>query len=101
MGWGRTFLLGDIGNRLDIEDCEQTIGEMKFHLSQKERLDENQDDRLAALQRENDELKLYLTVITRLLIAKEVIDREEISRLITAIDSEDGQIDGKFDGAII
>jgi hypothetical protein len=25
MGWGRTLLLGDIGNRLDIEDTEQDI----------------------------------------------------------------------------
>jgi hypothetical protein len=29
MGWGRTLLLGDIGNRLDIEDTEKDIELLK------------------------------------------------------------------------
>ena len=29
MGWGRTFLLGNIGNRLDIEDTERDIAGLK------------------------------------------------------------------------
>ena len=29
MGWGRTLFLGDIGNRLDIEDTERDIGSLK------------------------------------------------------------------------
>ncbi len=29
MGWIRTILLGDIGNRLDIEDSEQEIERLK------------------------------------------------------------------------
>lgn len=29
MGWLRTILLGDIGNRLDIEDSEQEIERLK------------------------------------------------------------------------
>ena len=29
MGWGRTLLLGDIGNRLDIEDCERSISALR------------------------------------------------------------------------
>ena len=28
MGWGRTLLLGDIGNRLDIEDTERDIAHL-------------------------------------------------------------------------
>ena len=32
MGWGRTFLLGDVGNRLDISDCEADIRVLKESL---------------------------------------------------------------------
>jgi hypothetical protein len=33
MGWGRTLLLGDIGNRLDIEDTERDIERLKREIA--------------------------------------------------------------------
>ncbi|MHC5211145.1 MAG: hypothetical protein ACYTG2_10545 [Planctomycetota bacterium] len=60
MGWGRTLLLGDIGNRLDIADTEQHIRDLRGMLRTKSLLDRTQDKRLAELESENEQLKLYL-----------------------------------------
>ena len=79
MGWARTFLLGDIGNRLDIGDCENNIRELKIALMQMDQDDQSQDEELLKLRRDNDELKLYIAALIRLLIHKEVLKAEEIN----------------------
>jgi len=33
MGWGRTLLLGDIGNRLDIDDVEREIADLRRQMA--------------------------------------------------------------------
>lgn len=96
MGWARTFLLGDVGNRLDIEDCENNIKQLKISLMEMNQDDQAQDEELLALQRENDELKLYLTAIIRLLTAKQILSPEEVRRMVDIIDAEDGALDGKM-----
>ena len=70
MGWGRTFLLGDVGNRLDISDCEADIRVLKESLMEIHHEGQNIDSELLTLQRENDHIKLYLASITRLLITR-------------------------------
>lgn len=70
MGWGRTLLLGDIGNRLDIEDTERDISRLKQKMAGVFRNDMSQDQKMEVLIRENAELKLYLAAVVRLLLAK-------------------------------
>ena len=102
MGWARTFLLGDVGNRLDIGDCEDNIRELKIALMQMHQDDQSQDEELMKLRRENDELKLYIAALIRLLINKETLTAEEITRMVDIIDAEDGAMDGKKrDGKIL
>lgn len=102
MGWARTFLLGDIGNRLDIGDCEDDIRTLKIALMQMHEDDQSQDEELLKLQRENDQLKLTLAAVLRLLIRKGVLQKEEIARMAEIIDAEDGAMDGKKrDGKIL
>jgi hypothetical protein len=48
------------------------------------------------LQRENDELRLYVTVLYRLLIMKNIVSRTEINKLMEDIDMEDGVKDGRL-----
>jgi hypothetical protein len=104
MGWGRTLFLGNIGNRLDIEDCENDILRLKQNLRQtlgvKHNIDRSQDRDIAELQKENNELKLYLAAVIRLLVAKNVITAEEITKLVQAVDVEDGTADGRMDGPV-
>jgi len=86
MGWGRTFLLGDIGNRLDIADAEREIEGIRSRLRQSRTADESQDLRLERLERENDELKLSLASLVRLLVAKDVVTQAELARFVAIID---------------
>ncbi|MBA4387942.1 MAG: hypothetical protein C0404_08165 [Verrucomicrobia bacterium] len=48
------------------------------------------------LQKENDELRLYVTALYRLLIMKNIVSRKEISELTDDIDMEDGAKDGRL-----
>jgi hypothetical protein len=56
---------------------------------------------LSALQAENDELKLYLAAVVRLLVYKRVCTVEEISLMVESLDAADGAIDNKMQGSII
>lgn len=101
MGWGRTFLLGDVGNRLDIADCEQDIRVLKESLMELHQEEQEADAELMALRRENDELKLYIAALIRLLTTKGVLDKEEIEKMVDIIDAEDGAMDGKARGDVM
>ncbi|MHC4237273.1 MAG: hypothetical protein ACYSOF_06430 [Planctomycetota bacterium] len=101
MGWGRTLLLGDVGNRLDISDCEEDIRVLKESLMEIHHEGQNIDSELLAVQRENDHLKLYLASITRLLISKGMLSKEEIEKMVDIIDAEDGAMDGKARGEML
>jgi nitrogen fixation/metabolism regulation signal transduction histidine kinase len=96
MGWARTLILGEVGNRLDISDCEKDIQVLKASLMEMNQEDRSQDQELINLRRESDELKLYLSAIIRLLTAKKVLTMEELKKMINAVDSEDGAMDGKI-----
>jgi hypothetical protein len=100
MGWGRTLLLGDIGNRLDIEDVERDLRNIRRDFESKFRADMSQDDAIRTLIEENGQLKLYLASLIRLLTQKGTISKEELERLVVVIDSEDGTADGKFTGNV-
>jgi hypothetical protein len=52
------------------------------------------------LQVENDELRLYLAALVRLLTAKGLVSREEIRQVVNAVDAEDGTRDGKYQGHV-
>ena len=88
MGWGRTLLLGDIGNRLDIEDTERDIEDLRQRLHSKAGTDQDQDRRLAELERENDQLKLYFASLIRLLVSKGTLSQGELSAFVNLIDGD-------------
>ena len=100
MGWGRTLLLGDIGNRLDIEDTERDIADLKREIRGAFQKDMSQDEKIGALIAENAELKLYLASVIRLLAAKDIISRSELRAVVQKVDAEDGNADGQYDGEI-
>ena len=89
MGWGRTLLLGDIGNRLDIADTEQDIASLRRRLQSKARTDQAQDKRLGELERENDQLKLYLASLIRLLVSKGTLSHDELTAFVDFIDTDE------------
>lgn len=100
MGWGRTLLLGDIGNRLDIQDTENDIANLKQEIAGAFHKDMTQDKKIDVLIAENAELKLYLASVVRLLTTKGTISPEELRAMVEAVDAEDGTSDGKYDGNV-
>lgn len=101
MGWMSTLLLGDIGNRLDIEDTEIEIENLKREMVGSFRKDLSQDEIIHKLVTENAELKLYVAGLVRLLIRKGSLSKEELAAVVKAIDAEDGDVDGQFAGKVV
>lgn len=96
MGWMRTILLGDIGNRLDIDDAEKSISQV----ASKQRRTESQlrakNVRIDRLTAELSQQKLAIQALTRFLVSKEMISEDELNAFIEKVDAEDGVIDGKM-----
>lgn len=95
MGWGRMMLLGNVGQQLDIQDLSNSIGAMQESLRQSENelrrkasTDIEQSRSIQALKRENEELKLYLATVVRLLVAKGVLQPQEVDAAVRAVEKE-------------
>src|SRR5262245_9614766 len=100
MGWGRMFLLGDIGQQMDLGDLEQEIARLKDRLKASRARDEESDREIERLAAENDELRLYVAAILRVLVSKGVVSGNELGELIRSIDAEDGASDKAYRGRI-
>jgi hypothetical protein len=86
MGWGRTLLLGNIGAQLNIDDVERDVEQVKEYLQSQQTEQTSLEARLAALQRENHDLKLYLATLMRLLVSKNVLSKDELTRFVDLLD---------------
>lgn len=88
MGWGRLLLLGNVGQQLDIGDLEGVVTEMQSAFLENQQVDLTQAKCIVGLQRENRDLKLYLATLIRLLVAKGVLQQEEVETTVRAIETE-------------
>lgn len=97
MGWGRTLLLGHVGNRLDIEDVERDIArlrdDLRRTLDSDRRSDLQQDeeltrlrDRVATLEADLQEVTMYTAGLVELLVSHDVVSEAEFSRLVDVVD---------------
>ena len=96
MGWMRTLLLGDVGNRLDIGDNEENIRALRAAQVRSASRLANKDAKISALRDELGRQKLAIEALTRFLITKKLIDESELENFITEVDAEDGVIDGRL-----
>ncbi|MGC4015916.1 MAG: hypothetical protein QM755_15535 [Luteolibacter sp.] len=92
----RTILLGDIGNRLDIQDAEDNINALQSHAASVARAAGDQTAKIAQLEGELARQKLAVTALTRFLIAKGLVSETELQEFIHDVDFEDGVVDGKL-----
>ncbi len=100
MGWGRMLLLGNLGQQLDINDTQAALSQIDAQLDQIGRSDQDLSRRIQQLTAENQELKLYLAAVVRLLAAKNIVTDAELRAIVDAIDRSDGAADGKFTGKL-
>lgn len=102
MGWGRMLLLGNFGQQLDIEEQKQELRELRDRMeSGSNSGDMSMGMRLDMLERQSDELKLYLAAIVRHLTAKGAITMKDFEKLVDEIDGEDGASDGRYKGRVL
>ena len=81
MGWARTLLLGDIGNRLDIADTENDIASLRTSLHQQSWQDTTQDKRI-------EQLELCVATLSRLLVGKGVLSTDELVKIANIIEKK-------------
>lgn len=86
MGWGRMLLLGNVGQQLDIGDLNGAIEQMHAAFTDNERVDAEQGRSIEQLRRENQQMKLYLATLIRLLVAKGVLTQDEVAATVAAIE---------------
>jgi hypothetical protein len=95
------LLLGNIGQQLDLSDHRKDLEELRTGIGIERALREGADEMIGRLRRENNEIKLYLAAVVRLLIAKDVVTVDEIRRIVDALDVEDRKADGVYDGPVV
>lgn len=100
MGWGRMLLLGDIGQQFDLQDAQRDIAETRTDVARLQVGGEGMAKRLRRVETENDELKLYLAAVIRLLRQKNVVTAEELEAIVAVVDREDGTADGRYSGGL-
>lgn len=100
MGWGRYFLLGDLGQQLDLNERADEIARLESRLQATRSRDSAVADELRRLTVENGQLKLYVAAIYRLLLDKRLVTTEELESVVSAIDREDGTEDGQLKGPL-
>jgi hypothetical protein len=79
-------LLGDIGNRLDIEDTERDIKRLRQQLSQNTDADLSRDERLDLHEQELAQLGFCVAVVVKALQRKGMLSDEEIQNLAHIMD---------------
>lgn len=99
MGWGRMLLLGNWGQQMDIQDQKKEIEALRAEVSRQKR--STGADRIAELERENAEMRLYLAALIRYLISNGTIDLNDFRVLIDEIDRADGRHDGGYEGKVL
>ena len=86
MGWARMFLLGDIGQQLDIHEAKDSLDRMRRSSAAGAARDFEQDQRIEDVALENEQLKLCLIALVRLLVAKSVLAEAEVKEIVNVID---------------
>ena len=101
MGWGRQILLDDIGHQHSLAETIAEIDILRQRLNKTAMGQRSVTDELLRLTVENNELKLYVSTIFRLLLDKGTVNLNELESLVLAIDREDGVEDGRCKGPVL
>lgn len=94
-------MLGEhLGEEDELHSVEAEIAHIREFLKDQDSVDACQDARIKLLELENAELKMFLAALIRVLLSKEVIDREGFRAMVRAVDALDGKVDGGFHGSL-
>jgi len=85
------FLLGNVGQQLDIEEIQDYLNEAITEINKNQKLDLEQAAEIEKLKEENRELKLYTLGLVRLLSSKGIITELELSSIVSMVESRSSQ----------
>jgi hypothetical protein len=89
MGWMRTIFLGDIGNRLDIEDTEESISLLRRQVHLSDDRDAGQEAAIRGLEIEIDHLRLLVVRLVGILERENLVTAADLRSLAALEDTED------------
>jgi hypothetical protein len=101
MGWGHWLLLDDVGHQHDLSETIAEIDSLQQRLNKTAMGQRSVAEELRRLTLENNELKLYVSALFRLLLDKQIVTLGELETLVSAIDREDGAEDGRRKGPVV
>lgn len=97
MDWLRYALMGNWALYSDVDAMRQQLDSLN---SRQVTRTADQRELLQQLQDENAQMKLMLMALMNLAVSKNLVSREELAKVIDAIDAADGRRDGRFTGTI-
>jgi len=94
MGWMNLFLFGDAGQQFDINASERRIRDIKHFQRQRHRRlaahNRSQDEQIAALEAEVEELQTTLGVVTTLLMSRGLLAADELALALEEAEPDEG-----------
>jgi hypothetical protein len=83
------FLLGNIGQQMDIEEVRDYLNQAIAEINKGEQVDADQNREIERLKKQNRELQLYVLGLARLLARKQVLTEAELSAMVSAVEAND------------
>jgi hypothetical protein len=86
MGWMRFLFLGDIGQQMDLDVQARQLRQLREQAATRRRAFERTDHELDELREEHDQLRLAVAGLVRNLVAKGVLSRDEVGKIIHLVE---------------
>lgn len=96
MGFLKHLLLGNIGQTLDIVETQKSTEAIGADVSRQSGRVHVLEQEVAALRSHLEKQNLALAALTRHLIEKELVKRDELERFLDELDATDGSKDGRL-----
>lgn len=91
MGWLKYALLGDLGNRLDLDEADRKLKQVRASVQRRRAVqsdrDEGQDELIYALEKENDEIKLLLMELMNTLVLRGVMSEQDTAEILKRVEA--------------
>lgn len=101
MGLGHDLKLDDIQQPHHLAETIAEIDVLRHRLNKTAKSQHSVADEICRLTLENNELKLYIAAVYRLLVDKQIVSIDDLQSIVDTIDREDGVEDGRRNGPVL
>lgn len=89
MGWARLLLLGNVGQQMDLDVHDVELGRLRQQAAARRRAFERVDHQVDELRQENEQLRLALAGLVRLLVSRNVLTNGDVAQIVGLVESSD------------